>query len=132
MIKVEAVSLPEKLKTLKFLANRSPETTDDQSKDAFAKLAELGYGTIYVGHFAGKSEWERHPQGDELVMALAGGADMILLEGNIEKKIQLKAQEFVVVPKGMWHRFEVKEELKILSITPQPSDHSVERPSNER
>jgi len=34
----------------------------------------------------------------------------------------------VIVPQGVWHRFDTPEEVRVLSVTPQPTDHQTERP----
>jgi hypothetical protein len=36
--------------------------------------------------------------------------------------------ELVVVPAKTWHRFKDSDRLKILTVTPQPTDHSLETP----
>ncbi|MEM9069467.1 MAG: cupin domain-containing protein [Myxococcota bacterium] len=85
-------------------------------------------GAIYVGHWAGKSEWERHRQGDEIVMVLEGETTLFLLGEDGETPHTLKARELLVVPQGVWHRFETPASVKVMTVTPQPTDHSVERP----
>jgi uncharacterized cupin superfamily protein len=39
-------------------------------------------GVIYVGHYSGNSEWERHTGGDELVMVLQGTMLVVFLAGS--------------------------------------------------
>jgi len=41
----------------------------------------------------------------------------------------LNAGELLVVPQNHWHRFENSDHLKILGVTPQPSDHSLTIPA---
>ena len=100
------------------------------SDSAFAEVAELGESAIYVGHYSGSSEWERHPGGDELVMALAGSTTLVMLKGGVEEKAQLTELELVVVPAGVWHRFEGSQQLKVLTITPPSTDHRLEHPES--
>ena len=114
---------------LTFLPNRRPTTTSDESKDAFALLSGYRDGAVFVGHWAGNSEWERHPVGDELVMVLQGETTIFFQDGDHDQPGHLTAGEFVVVPQGTWHRFETPERVNILSVTPQPTDHSPHRPS---
>ena len=37
--------------------------------------------------------------------------------------------ELVVVPQGTWHLFETPDRVQLLSVTPQPTDHAVDRPA---
>lgn len=37
--------------------------------------------------------------------------------------------ELIVIPQGTWHRFESPEPVKVVTFTPQPTDHQVVRPT---
>jgi mannose-6-phosphate isomerase-like protein (cupin superfamily) len=67
--------------------------------------------------------------GDEIVMALEGSTTVIVLVDGEQQLIQLNAGELLVVPQNHWHRFENSDHLKILGVTPQPSDHSLTIPA---
>jgi mannose-6-phosphate isomerase-like protein (cupin superfamily) len=124
-------SLTHALAGLKYLPNRTPEMSlTDEGAHAFAAVAPYREGAVYVGHYSGSSEWERHAQGDELVMALAGTTTVILLHEGGQEHIALAAHELVVVPAGVWHRFEGSNSLKVMTVTPQPTDHSIELPEH--
>lgn len=124
------ISIDQAFQKLKFLGNRTARTSSEESKDAFATLAEYRDGAVFIGHYAGNSEWERHPNGDELVMVVAGETTLILLTGGIETPHTLRESEFLVVPVNTWHRFETPAGVKVLTVTPQPTDHSIERPDD--
>jgi mannose-6-phosphate isomerase-like protein (cupin superfamily) len=122
-------SLTHILAGLKYLPDRTPEMAiGGGAEEAFAEVASIRDGAIYVGHYSGNSEWERHTAGDELVLALAGRTTVILLIEGSEERVQLTENELVVVPAGIWHRFQESTHLKVLTVTPQPTDHSLERP----
>ncbi len=122
-------SLTRILAGLKYLPNRTPQMAiGGGAEEAFAEVASIRDGAIYVGHYSGNSEWERHTSGDELVLALSGTTTVILLTEGHENRVELAENELVVVPAGTWHRFEYSLHLKVLTVTPQPTDHSVERP----
>jgi uncharacterized cupin superfamily protein len=123
------ISIDRAIDDLRFLPDRTPTTTSEESKGAFALLSDYRDGAVFVGHWAGSSEWERHPVGDEIVMVLQGETTIFFLDGDHDQPGHLTAGEFVVVPEGTWHRFETPEGVKILSVTPQPTDHSPHRPS---
>ena len=81
-----------------------------------------------MGHYSGSSEWERHQNGDELVLAIDGSTTIVLLVEGAEQRIRLGNGELVVVPAGVWHRFEESISLKVMSVTPTPTDHALVRP----
>jgi mannose-6-phosphate isomerase-like protein (cupin superfamily) len=122
-------SLIRLLAGLTYLPNRTPEMSlSGEGAEAFAEVAPYRDGAVYVGYYSGSSEWERHPNGEEIVMALEGTTTITLLKSTGHEKIFLAEKELVVVPVGVWHRFEGSDRLKVLTITPQPTEHSVEMP----
>jgi mannose-6-phosphate isomerase-like protein (cupin superfamily) len=62
-------------------------------------------------------------------MVLEGDTTIFFLTDEGEQSADLGAGELVVVPQGTWHRFETSEGVKLLSVTPQPTDHSPGRPA---
>jgi mannose-6-phosphate isomerase-like protein (cupin superfamily) len=123
------ISIDEAIAELTFLPDRTPTTTAEESKSAFTLLSNYRDGGVFAGHWAGNSEWERHTVGDEIVMVIEGRTTIFFLDGNRDRAANLEAGQFVVVPQGTWHRFETTEGVKILSVTPLPTDHSSNRPS---
>jgi mannose-6-phosphate isomerase-like protein (cupin superfamily) len=122
-------SLAQIISTLTFLPNRTPAMAfTGEGNDAFAEVAPYRDGAIYVGHYSGDSEWEQHPAGDELVMALSGSTTVVLSKNGVEEKVVLKDGDLVVVPQGVWHRFENSQKLQVFTVTPQPTHHSVSQP----
>lgn len=117
------ISVAASLDALSFLADRTPTTTEDDARDAFGRLADYRDGGIFVGHWAGASEWERHTVGDEIVQVVEGETTMFFLIDGVEHPATLTASDLVVVPQGTWHRFETPVGVKVLSVTPQPTDH---------
>jgi len=129
MSKLFKKSLGKVLSGLEYLPNRTPEMAfSGGAEKAFAELSKYRDGAIYVGHYSGNSEWERHSGGDEVVMALEGSTTLVLLIEGKEERVQLNMCELIVVPKNTWHRFEQSRDLKVMTVTPQPTDHNLERP----
>ncbi|AJQ93500.1 cupin domain-containing protein [Gynuella sunshinyii] len=128
MAKAQSISIQEALNTLTFFSGRTPYSTDAETADAFSCLSEFQNGGLYVGHYQGNSEWERHGYGDELVMVIDGQTTLFIWQDDHETAHTLTAGSLIVVPQGLWHRFETPEEVKILTITPQPTDHQTEHP----
>ena len=122
------ISINEAITQLTFLPDRTPTGVGEDSADAFMRLSAYRDGAIFVGHWAGTSEWERHTAGDEIVMVVDGTTTIFFLHGETEHPATLRAGQLVVVPRGTWHRFETPVGVKVLSVTPQPTDHTSDRP----
>ncbi len=120
----EAVDIKAALAPLPTLRGRTPETPDDEAAKSFATLAPFGDGGVFAGSFDGHSEWERHRQGDELVQVLDGETELTLLRDDGRQTMTLKAGMLTVVPQGCWHRFHAPHGVTLLTVTPQPTDHS--------
>jgi len=119
-------SLTQILSTLNYLADRKPEMAFmGGTEGAFAEVSPTRDGAIYVGYYSGNSEWERHSAGDELVLVLEGATTVVLRQQAQEEHVPLAAQELVVVPAGVWHCFRDSQKLKVLTVTPQPTEHSL-------
>jgi len=123
----DIVSVADALAGLTFLPNRQPGV--DGGEDYFAQITEYRDGAMFVAHYAGNSEWERHNSGDEIVLVLDGQTTLIVLDGGEEVTHVLGRHELLIVPQGLWHRFETPTEVTVMSVTPQPTDHTVERPT---
>ena len=124
----KVISLNQEFKKLKFLPNRKPNISPEEVSESFSTLDNYQEGGIFIGHYAGESEWERHSVGDEIVMAVEGRTTLVMLVNNQEQEYHLNSGELIVVPQNTWHRFITKNEVKIMTVTPQPTDHSIEFP----
>ena len=129
MSKSSTISIKDGFEKLKFLSNRTPETTNEEAKDAFATLSSYRDGGIFIAYYAGNSQWERHASADEIVLVMEGETTVILLspdDGEIPHL--LREGELLIVPQNIWHRFETPKSVKVFSVTPQPTEHSMEKP----
>jgi mannose-6-phosphate isomerase-like protein (cupin superfamily) len=85
------------------------------------KLPRLEHGRL-MGQFAFDADWpvwERHPEGDELVMLLSGSLDFVLEQQGAERVVPLRAPgAFVLVPAGTWHTARARAASSILFVTP--------------
>jgi len=131
VLKAKVVDLKEAFSKVNFLKGRTPQTTEKESEGAFAELSEYRDGGVFITHYTGYSEWERHLNGDEFVQVIEGNTTLFLLVNDQEVANKLSAGQLIVVPKGVWHRFESPDGVKIMTITPQPTDHSIERPDGD-
>lgn len=128
----KAVDIKEALASLPVLRGRTPQTDDNEAAKSFATLAPYGDGGVFAGSFDGMSEWERHGRGDELVHVLEGEAELTLLSDDGPQKLILKAGMLTVVPQGCWHRFHAPDGVTLLTVTPQPTDHSTAEDPRDR
>lgn len=116
----EPVSVDAAWASTTFLPDRLPGT---ESTDHFATVTDYRDGGVFLANYAGASEWERHPVGDELVMVIEGETTMTLYIDGAEKSHTMGAGQLIVVPQGTWHRFTTPVGVRVMTVTPQPSDH---------
>ena len=64
------------------------------------------------------------------MFVLEGETTLLLLVDGDEIPNPLKEGELLVVPRNVWHRFETPKGMKVMTVTPQPTDHSIERPES--
>jgi mannose-6-phosphate isomerase-like protein (cupin superfamily) len=120
---IAVIDLTTEFAKLTMLEGRSPTTTDAEKSGAIARLAPYRDGAIFASKFAGTSDWERHPQGDEIVQIVEGATTLrIITEAGLQS-LALGAGMVAVVPQGMWHRFQSAEGASLLTATPQPTEH---------
>lgn len=75
---------------------------------------ELNGQQVKLVKFKGPFTWHQHENEDELFLVVKGSFVMELRDKNIE----LKAGEFLVVPRGVEHRPNAAEEVEILLFEP--------------
>lgn len=122
---VQKIDIAAEIADKPFFKGRTP-MNEDEAGAAFARLGNMGDAEIFAGRWQGHSSWERHNAGDELVQVLEGETTMTLLTGDDPEGEQhtLTAGQFLIVPQGVWHRFETPEGVTVMAATPQPTDHS--------
>ena len=123
-IRPTPVDINAALAPLSMLRNRGPETSGPDKEAAFARLAETHNGAVFAGSFQGQSDWERHRNGDELVQILAGETQLTIVTDESRHVFEMKAGMLVIVPRGCWHKFDARGGVTVLTMTPQPTDHS--------
>ncbi len=116
----KAIDIEAELAPLKFLEGRDrfSDTTG-----VFARLTKYRDSMISAGGFSGTSQWERHPNGDEIVQILKGKTTVTLLTKEGQETHALKAGMFIVVPQNTWHQFNAPDGVTLMTTTPQPTEH---------
>jgi len=116
----KAIDIEAELASLKFFEGR---TRLSDTPDTFARLAEYRDGAIFAGGFSGVSQWERHPNGDEIVQILKGSVTLTLLTNDGQEEVELESGMLAIVPKNTWHQFNSPDGVTIMTTTPQPTEH---------
>jgi PhnB protein len=98
--------------------NITADTTGEDANAAVRNVAKIGNLTLGVMSYTGQTPWERHPDGDELLLALDGELDVTVLtdDGPVTRK--LRAGEAFVCPQGLWHRQFAEKSVSMLYGTP--------------
>ena len=122
---VTILDLKTELGKLNTLHGRRPDMLEEERKasGAFATLAPYRDGNIFGARFSGAGAWERHPNGDELVQIVDGATTFHFVTEDGPQSRELKAGMMVVVPQGMWHRFESATGVTVMTATPKPTEH---------
>lgn len=90
-------------------------------------LGKFDGDSIGIGRFVpGSSPWERHNNGDELLLVTDGEVQIEVLEDDGGSWIErLEEGTLFVVPKGRWHQLTAEDCVSILYVS--PGEEGVER-----
>jgi mannose-6-phosphate isomerase-like protein (cupin superfamily) len=89
------------------------------------RLGSFDRATIGVFRFSGSAPWERHPDGDELILVLEGGGEITVLTEDGPVRAELRPGRLFVCPRGLWHRPVATPSMTALYVTPfEGSEHS--------
>lgn len=115
----QPISLDAVWATTTHLPDRTALT---ESTDHFATVANYRDGGIFMANYAGSTEWERHPA-DEVVVVIDGSTTMtLLIDGDAVAHTTGKGQ-MIIVPPLTWHRFDSPDGVRVMTLTPQPTEH---------
>ncbi len=119
---IQVVDIRAELAKLPFLHQRTQDTT---RADAMASFISLPYrdGGIFAGSFSGEGQWERHQQGDEIVYILDGAATLTMMTDESPQAFDLTTGMLIVVPQGIWHRFQAPDGVTVMTVSPQPTEN---------
>ena len=93
-------------------------TTGEDADAAMRNVAKIGNLTLGVMSYTGQTPWERHPDGDELLLVLDGELEVTALTDDGPVKRTLRAGEAFVCPQGLWHRQYAEKSVSMLYGTP--------------
>jgi quercetin dioxygenase-like cupin family protein len=103
-----------------------PGMTEERAESSMQFLGPFNQCTLGVVRFSGRTPWERHPDGDELLHVLAGEVRVTLLrDDGIRTEATVRAGSIFVVPRGTWHRQETGAAVTLFFATPaETTEHS--------
>lgn len=94
----------------------------------FRRLSTVdgGEAGVFWSEAGGPSPWEMHPDCDEILHLLEGQVEIEVLpqDGGAGKRAVFKAGEYLVVPRGCWHRQTLLSKATELYVTPGQTLHS--------
>jgi PhnB protein len=93
-------------------------TTGEDADAATRNVAKIGNLTLGVMSYTGQTPWERHPDGDELLLVIDGELEVTALTDEGPVKRTLRAGEAFVCPQGLWHRQFAEKSVSMLYGTP--------------
>jgi mannose-6-phosphate isomerase-like protein (cupin superfamily) len=76
------------------------------------------FGMFYGNQLEKPSYWELHPDTDEILMVLDGSITVEILTDTDSHGVTLTAGQFVIVPKGHWHRHAEVHDVVEMFFTP--------------
>lgn len=120
---IPILDLKAEFAKLTMLKGRTPTSSEAALDGAFGRVAPYRDGAIFTAKFAGRSAWERHTQGDEIVQIVDGTTTLHLITEAGRQSATLEAGMLVVVPQNTWHQFEAPDGVCVLTATPQPTEH---------
>lgn len=62
--------------------------------------------------------WEMHPGGDEVLILLAGALALTYADGAHHGSTELRANQGLVMPRGVWHRLALRAPGLLLTLSP--------------
>ena len=96
---------------------------DTLSERANESLGSFDNSILGMGRYvAGTSPWERHTNGDELLLVTDGQVAVEVLENDgTSRSFTLDKGALFVVPKGKWHQLTATDNVNIMFASP-PED----------
>lgn len=84
------------------------------------QLGTLDESNIGIGRYVpGASPWERHTNGDELLLVMDGQVQVEILDDERGPSIEVLGEgALFVVPRGKWHQLTASDNVNILYISP--------------
>ncbi len=82
-------------------------------------VGEVNDAHVKIVKLQGEFVWHHHDNEDELFLVVKGQLRMRYLEDGVEREMQIRPGEFVVIPRGTEHLPSAEEETHILLLEPK-------------
>lgn len=108
----------------------TPGITHEEAMNCMRVLGTFNGCLMGLVHFSGKTAWERHVRGDEILLIVDGETELTQLTAQgISRQIARKG-DVVQIPAGVWHSQCTRSPVKLLFLTiGEGSESSVETPT---
>src|SRR5690348_10744995 len=103
---MDVVNLAQKF--AKFSDHWSPKIAGELN-DSYVKLVK----------FSGEFVWHHHDTEDELFLVVEGAMRMHFRESGVERHVDVRPGEFVIVPHGVEHKPASEGEVQVLLLEPK-------------
>lgn len=104
------------------------EIASNSAEMEFVDLGDFddGGAGVFWSEVGGPSPWEMHPDCDELLHTIEGEIEIevLPLDGGASSTVVLISGSYLIVPKGCWHRQNIKARSKEFYLTPGRTLHS--------
>jgi len=103
------------------LAHLAVTPSTGEQPDAMEGVRVLGtFNDCLVGlvHFSGRTGWERHTGGAELLHILEGETALTVYENRKTTTLTARQGDLVQIPKAVWHTQQTLKPVTLLFITP--------------
>jgi mannose-6-phosphate isomerase-like protein (cupin superfamily) len=114
-----------------FVTGNEARAVDVAVGDFWGQIMSGAYTSPQVAEIASADGWliteyemaadmdssEMHPEGDELHYLVSGALDLVLEEDGTDRVVAMTPGTSAAVPKGVWHRFVVREPGRGVAIT---------------
>ena len=94
-----------------------PGMGESEASPWMKMLAPFNQCMLGVVRFCGRTPWERHPDGDELLHVLEGAVEVTVLADSGPSDTTVAAGSIFVVPRGLWHRQTAASPVTLLFAT---------------
>jgi mannose-6-phosphate isomerase-like protein (cupin superfamily) len=122
---VNHLRVTEKVAEASMQAHDIRKTLSTLPEMEFAQLADFNEGGVGVfWATGGRSPWELHPDDDKLLQIVEGEVVITVLTDDGPVETVVSAGSCFVVPRGHWHRQELRGKVLELYVTPGRSKHS--------
>ena len=86
--------------------------------DSIRVLGNFNGCLVGLVYFSGRTGWERHGEGEELLHILEGETVLTMLENGTPTTLTAHQGDLVQIPRGVWHTQQTVKPVKLLFITP--------------